>query len=413
MKNSKFKINLTLAIIILDIIWTPLQTVLFQVDSAGRVVSVLTIFAVFLNASDINKLCFRKPMSYYLLLAPYMFINGLVNNSQLLYDTGFKGVFVMFNTIFMATMVMLLTVVLCHRNFNKTLNCISIAILLYCLMCVFSGSMTQYLDEGERLESVVNINEVALMLAVAFSFVLIQYLRGQIILTVFIIISAFLLVVNVLTGSRMGFGMTSIIIVVSILLLRNKRSVSSTVVTVLLLVIGYFLLNFVMDNTYVGERMMETSTQIENNTYASGTIFDKYGDRGIQYYLSWPFFLQHPIFGIGFHQWIKYSPTGHISHSEFMVQYLECGLVAFVLYLLFFIGITSKLRRNWKYLGSIDLKTAKVLYATMLAIAFGNTVLWTYNCRGIFAIYGLAFAIIIKSLETQKISSIKRALTIH
>ena len=46
-----------------------------------------------------------------------------------------------------------------------------------------------------------------------------------------------------------------------------------------------------------------------------------------------------------------------------------------------------------------ETKTAKVLFAAMLAVIFGNFVLWTYDSKGVFIIYGIVHAITLKLLE--------------
>ena len=395
--NSVARTNITLTIVFLAIIWVPIQTVYFGVDAAGRIPTILVLFAVFINIETIKLFCYKKPIVYYLLLALYMLINGFVHNSHLLYGDGFMGAFVMFGTIFRAPLIMLLIISLCRENYKKTLTILSLAIVLYGIICALNGQMVESSEGGERLTGITNANEMALVLAIGFSIVLMQYIRKDIHLLVAFIIAAFLVFVIVFaTGSRMGFGMMAITAIVSILFLRKRKNVSSTIVTVVLLIGAYFLINYLLENTFLGARMMETTTQIESSAFTSGTILDKFGDRGIQYYQSWPVFLEHPIFGIGFHQWVKYNPLGLVCHSEYLVQYLEGGVCGFALYLLFFCELIKRLWKSRNALNEKDAKTVRVLLATMCAIVFCNSVLWTYNSNGVFAIYGLSYGIIIK-----------------
>lgn len=391
---NKLKYNLTLAVVFLAIIWVPLQSVFLKVDAGGRVPTFLIVFALLFNLKDIKRFCFKKPVVYYMLLAPYMFVNGLVFHSNELYSLGFNGYLVLFGVIFLAPFIMLLVIHLCRKNYKKTLFILGLAIVLYSIMCISNGQMVAYSDGGERLVGVANSNEVALMMAIGFSIVLTQYVRGELHILFVLIVSVFLFIAVFATGSRMGFGMGVISVIVSILLLRKKTSIISNLFTLAFFLCAYLFIDYVLDSTYLGERISETTSQTDSFTVVSGTILDKFGDRGLQYYFSWPFFLQKPIFGIGFHQWMKYNPSGFVCHSEYMVQYLECGIIGFTLYFLFIFGMMRKLWECRNEANETLARTAKVLFATLCSIIFASSVLWNYNSYGVFAIYGLSYAII-------------------
>ncbi len=392
--NNQTKYILTISILSLSILWIPFQKLLFHVDEAGRSITVLVIFSLLVNLKEICKWCISKPVSFCILLGLYMVGNGLFHHSQDIYAGGVMGIFYMTKMILMPVAVMLLTICVFRYKYDNALNVLTLVFILYSVISIFTGS-TEYDDVHNEL---ANTNEVVLMIIPAFSFLIIQYVRKKIDLIRFVGLIILVFASVLLTGSRMGFGMAAIIGLMSILLLRNKNSISSTLRTTLLLVASYFVFNYILSNTGVGERLAGTTTQVEDmNLAATDTFWDIFGDRGLAYYYSWPYFLEHPFFGIGFHQWQNYNMMRQTAHSEYLTQYLEGGLTSFSLYLLFFIGLIV---RTWKCrtIGiDKESRTAKVLFASLLAVAFADFVLFTYNSLGVFVIYGAAYSIIVRT----------------
>ena len=399
--KKSFKYNITLFIVFLSIIWLPLQKIWIEIDGASRMIFTLCLIGVFINMEEIVRLCFRRPVSYYLVLSFYMFLNGLLFDSAPLFGNGSMGYFVMIVHIFVAPMLMLMTVSLINYNVEKTVGMLLIAALIYVIISVVTGTGNIY---DEQFESVVaNGNEIALLIFTGFVAAVIMLARKRISIPVFIVIEAVFIYAIMKVGSRMGFGMMLIVAVVSILALRRQRNIKTYVFLAIMVVAGYFVVDFILDETFLGERLMGTTTQMEESRLATGTVFDRFGDRGIQYYLSWPFFVKHPFFGIGFHQWTNYSPSRLVAHSEYMVHYVEGGVVASLLYLPFLIGLVVRLVKGIRINpDNPDTKTAKVLFAAMLAVIFGNFVLWTYDSKGVFIVYGIVHAITLKLIEGKR-----------
>ena len=75
-----------------------------------------------------------------------------------------------------------------------------------------------------------------------------------------------------------------------------------------------------------------------------------------------------------------------------MVQYVENGLVAFIPYMIFFIALISRIGRGRKLPDRKGRRSASILLATMLSIAFSNSVLWSHDMACVFAVYALCFA---------------------
>lgn len=378
--------NFSLFVVCFTILWIPIQKLLIQIDGAGRIPVVLSLVAIFINFQNIGKYCLHKPLSFYLLLSIYIFLNGLAFHSNQLYDSGFAGVFQLFRAVFVTPMIMLVVVVLCQQRFEKTLNVLTIIFLIYTILSFFTMDTS-----SDRIRSAItNTNELVLMIFPTFPLLLVQYINNRIKLIPLICLELLVFIVVVLSGSRMGFGMALIVLLGAVMMLSRKRKASSIIILVLLLIGIYVAINYVIDSTVVGARLANTTTQMEGET---GTFWDKLGDRGIQYYLSWPVFRNHPIFGIGFRQWESLGITYYRLHSEYLVQYVELGFVGITLFLLFFIGLLKKVYQCKKNKDDCYSKIAMVFFVSLLAILFGNAVLWSYNSVGVFVIYGISYSI--------------------
>jgi hypothetical protein len=158
-----------------------------------------------------------------------------------------------------------------------------------------------------------------------------------------------------------------------------------------LLLTGVFLLayNYVMEDTYLGERLINIEEQGKNNNVSGVKALNIFGDRATQYFLAWNLFLEHPFMGIGLRNFSVKADYPFVLHTEYMVQLCECGIVGASLYLLFMAGIISRIIRIYKH-------HARLFFVCMggiLCVLFVNFTAWTYNINTYFAMYGLILAI--------------------
>jgi hypothetical protein len=157
-----------------------------------------------------------------------------------------------------------------------------------------------------------------------------------------------------------------------------------------LLLIGIFFLgyHYVMEDTYLGERIVDTHEQGEESNESDVEALNFLGDRAMQYYLAWELFLEHPITGIGLRNFSIMADFPLVLHSEYMVQLCECGIIGSVLYLLFMGGLIIKTVR-------LKRSNARLFYICLggiLCMLFINFTAWTYQGNAYFAMYGLILA---------------------
>lgn len=379
------KQKFTLLAVIFRLIWSPLQVWYIHADGAGMLSFYLLLAAFIVSFREIKITAWSKPLTIYAILAVYMMLNGLLMGSAEMYPKG--GDWIIVTHLLTPIMSMMIIANCASNDFDKTAKWMAYGLTIYCLLCLRNSAM----DDQGRLNAEINANEIALSAAIGYGLYLLLYLRQTIStkLLLLAIIPAFLIV---LTGSRMGLAMIALMSFSMAALKFDFKNATNLVGALILTVLLVGVSVYILDNTVIGERMMGTTTDHEELKFETGTILDYYGDRGFQYYFSWPVFLEHPIFGVGFHQWRKYSPTGHVCHSEYMVQYVECGFVAFLLFLAFWYQMMKNLNYYRKITQEDEKKTVQFLIVILVSIIYSNSVLWSYNMICVFTIYALAYA---------------------
>ena len=325
------------------VIWKPLSTWVLGVDAAGRVPFLMIALSLILYARRILHTSFRYPLFIYCLVAVFMFVNGYLQKGHLTYPS--DGVYLMFCAALQAPAIMLLVAAAAKKDFDCTVDWLILAFYAYVLLSLaFSG-----ITHTSRYNLKINANEIALNTAILCALLLLKHFRGRLPFLPLIIFEAIPCYLIILTGSRMALAMIALVFMSAIFIgqnIRNLKSVSISVLLVLFFAIG---LGFVLKNTQIGERMLSTTTQTEEEkAVGTSTILDKFGDRGLQYFYSWPYFIENPVTGIGFKNWILYNPYKLVCHSEYMVQYVENGLAAFIPYLVFFIALLRRIRKGRK-----------------------------------------------------------------
>jgi O-antigen ligase len=139
----------------------------------------------------------------------------------------------------------------------------------------------------------------------------------------------------------------------------------------------------------------------EQEVDVSGTIFEKFGDRGQFYVLGFELFKENPINGIGLGNFINYHGS-LVLHSEYMIQLCELGLIGALIFAVFYIWIGKGLSFCWKY-GPDNRKITEAYVAGLLIILFVGFVLFEYANPVIFILLGAIIAYI-KNYRRELIS---------
>lgn len=305
------------------------------IDSGGRIPLLLMAVSTMLLAKDFFKRRNRTILIYFILTI-YVFINALLKGSAVNFDK--NGVYMIFVTIFRAPMVMLSMTILFRKNFDKTLKYVTYIFLLFAFCALVFGSKDETYD-GRYSGGSVAINELALYMTCCIDCLILQYVRGQRNLIKVILFAIIPFALLLLTASKTGMIMLVMFVLGTIAVFFNKRNIKHSLVAIGVLIVFLFSMNYIMDHTKMGERLSMVTSEAEGLPIETGTVLDHFGDRGAQYYFSWPYFLKAKWTGIGFLNWGKIDPTGHIVHSDYLYAYLENGIIGFCLYLFFIVSL--------------------------------------------------------------------------
>lgn len=387
---NKNKYLICLLTVILWIIWRPLTIWVLHFDVGQRVPLFLLVLSCAIYWNELVSIGKSKPMFCLVWTGVWSYINGIIKHSRLLDNpNGTSELF--FHTV-IPIFVCLLCTILFTTSFNKTLRWVSRALNFYAFLAIIYSSN---IGGDERMELMsININEIALYCTVGAALMLLRYVNKTL-GKYEIITSIFPIFVCIMAGSRMGL-LSLFIVILGLIVSKYNVMKSKNIIPLLLgLALLYFSFDYILHNTFAGERVLGTQDEM-NDRYAdfqTGTLWDLLGDRGFMYYYSWPQFLENPITGIGLYNYISHSLFAMRLHTEYAVQYVENGLVGFIPFVLFlFQMVIFSIRLRKSPNSQVDSKTATMCLFLLISILFSNLVLWSFDMICVFIVYALIYS---------------------
>ncbi len=123
--------------------------------------------------------------------------------------------------------------------------------------------------------------------------------------------------------------------------------------------------------------------------------------------LSGPIIKNHLFFGIGLRNFMDYSTTNTVLHSEYLINLVEGGFVGFVLYLLFQFWFIKNFIKMWRC--SIGSKPVLILfisgYLSMLFLSWVTRVCYYPFYYGYYAVFA---AFIYRNKRIRLVKSLNR-----
>lgn len=339
LKSYKNKLPIILiAVIVYEIIFP-----ILGLTGLPRPLLILTRYAIYMMALcyviDIDHKIFKsKPVILYTLWTIYVVIRNIILGYGV-WSSHFQMM-----AAFVPSFVVYISSLHCFKKNEKaTINVIIYSLyifLLYGLAVGGVGSTDIAADERMGGE-LVNANALGIRAAIAVFFLTIKHLKGYSTFTNYIIFVSLSVLFVLMSGSRTAFVIAFLTLAIFIFK-SNKHN--QIIKKTILLIIGFFILSYILDNTLIGERILSSTEQAEKQHLETGTLWDIFGDRGYQYYTSIPFIKDNLLLGIGMGKYIEIVPFAvTVLHSEYLIQLLECGLIAFILYFYMYYEITKRL----------------------------------------------------------------------
>ena len=373
------------------ILWGPLYAYYLHFDGKGIAAITMLISACMVNYRFIKRFSFNRTYVIYCILALYMMINGLLKGGQNAYEK--DGIYQLCRAALAAPLMMMILTPLLVKYFDKTIKYLVYTLWIYSVMYALNSSFED-ISDVDRLTGDINANEAVLYIVACIICQIVQYVRHHMSFIRLVVQTIPLLVIIICTGSRMGITMSFIVIIFTMFTSIDLRKSKNKFTLILLLLIVGVMSYYVLNNTVVGTRLQgESDDLVDRET--TGTALDVIGDRGLAYYNSWSYFLENPVTGIGFENWFVENPLEIRAHSEYMVMYVENGIIAFVLYICFLVLIFKRLHHYiHKHRSDVrNKRTAYVLLFSMISIVYADIVLWTHNEYPVFVIYAMCVAL--------------------
>lgn len=310
-----------------------------QIPAVNTITSLIFIivFMMYWGRSDLfRRLSMSFPLKIWMILTLYHCINALikkvpeVNILDILH--GFR--------IYSCLCIFLYWGVVDFRNTIKVLtSCFVYYLCISFVVCDFDDELSG------RFTGVIYATALGQTAAVACFYFVYNYMVNKITLQKIILYFFLSFVIIVLTQSRNSLAMFGIAILSFVYIYVTKGKKNTKILLLFILgVASLFILYQYFINSDFAARMSEVSARHENsyqfNAYSTGTFFDDIvGDRLIYYVLGFVLFKESPLTGIGMWNFQYVTDTTYPLHSEYMVHLCEGGLIAVILWALFWIYI--------------------------------------------------------------------------
>jgi hypothetical protein len=370
-------------------IWAPLQVFIIKSDGAQRSIGVFLVLALLLNVNKTGflKIILNPPIIFWAIWIFYVIINTLLKGYS--WDLPFYSfLIVVITPLFVLWMINDED----NQNRNSYLNVI-VAGLFIRLLLIFLFDTSRSYDEG-RFGDKIDSNDFGISAVILIMFLYLKFLYKEFGLLSLISLIAFPIYMIVLSASRNALAGLAILFFAHFIIHRTKDKLTNVIKIIFagILVCGIFF--FFIKSTYLGQRLTETAEQNIEAEYQydlSGTVFEKFGDRGIFYVQGWALFKENPITGIGLGNYSKYSFEELVLHSEYMIQLCELGVIGSILFLFYYGWIIKSLFGKWKN----DQENRRITEAFMfgiLIILFMGFSMFQYSNPIYFLLSGFVIA---------------------
>ena len=366
------------------IVWQPIKMLTIQIDGKGRIPFVLTLLVLFYNLvanSNVRKLMGSKPFVIWLVWIIYAFTNMMIKGYH---NSSNTPLYYLVNNLFTPYLALVLMCHECLINLGKPLKLMIYVFSIYCILgFFFMGVFRLDGDSSMTLGNMLAINGSLLVFLLCVA-------RNEKVISGFIFTTLIILVLLLIVASatRKAFGVAVILIAfygVSLVGLKPKN----IFLVAILAIVFYVGVNYVIDNTYMGERLANLSEQAEKKeSLASDSKFLQFvGDRAPHYVLGWAIFKQYPVTGIGLYNFMHVSRFPERLHTDYMVQFTENGLIGVVLFILYYLWYIINLN---KLRGIPERRSTAIIgMGWIVAVLFLGISAWTYDMPAVFICSGV------------------------
>lgn len=386
--RNEIKINILKALnlfyIGLVILWEPIQKGILSFDGAGRTIVFMTLIVLVFN------LIFdRAFLKKYVLISPiYIWVLWVVYSTFNLIIEGYNDelsffMFVM-HQLLTPLVVMILTTKETCRDKITVLKYLAIIFVIYAASSVTFLGADGELQDGRALGDLGNLGPLNSLYIVFFASML--FVHKKIGIAAFIILLLISFYVVIPSETRKAF--TAAVIILTFFWLSQFRL---TLWRMMASLVGIGIIwsgvNFALNSTDLGLRFQEGIDQSYKWNTTNVKALDFLGDRAVFYIDGWDIFKENPINGIGLKNYYNMGYGQYVLHSEYLVQLVEGGIIATILFILFNGWLVNKTFNLC--LNSETRETGMLLAGAHVATLFIGITAWTYQFSFYYCIFGV------------------------
>lgn len=367
------------------ILWPLIFKFILPVDGAGRGYMLLAAIVMLFNISDRNfRVVFKiGPVFIWLIWVIYTTFNWFLS--------GYPPPDNMPSTSFVFVYLILPWLSMCvalyetKMRLNSFLKDIHVLLFAYVLLGIIFQINT--LGSGRRGGDILGNSLPLISLCLTFVACLRYNLKH--IKTFSLLSSVIVSILSIfMVATRKAFGGELLILFFFLLSNIKKLNFKSLFKVAFLLVLFYFSISFVLNNSTLGERFFSISDAADEFNTSDFQILSFLGDRAYFYISGWDLFLESPLCGIGISNFMNVTDYPMPIHSEYMVQLTENGLIGFSIFLLFFSAMFRQMRNIF------CTKVRWVFYGWLVTVLFISFTSWVYDFTQYFILYGIILGLV-------------------
>lgn len=367
------------------ILWPLIFKFILPVDGAGRVYMLLAAVVMLFNIADRNfRSVFKMPpVLIWLLWVIYTTFNWFLSGyppPENLPSSSFVFVY-----LILPWLAMCVAVYETKTRPQQFLKNIHILLFVYVLLGIMFQINT--LGSGGRGGDV--LGNTLPLISLCLTFVACLGYNLQLIKTPALVSSVIVSILSVfMVATRKAFAGEIIILFFFMLSNIKKLNFKSLAKVTFVLVLFYFCISFILENSTLGERFSNISDAADEYNTSDSQFLSFLGDRAYFYISGWELFLESPWCGIGINNFMNVTDYPMPIHSEYMVQLTENGLIGFTIFLIFFLALFRQIR------GVVSAKARWVFYGWLVTVLFISFTSWVYDFTQYFILYGIIVALV-------------------
>lgn len=374
--NKSFTTIVNYLFIFLSINYILIVYFITKFDNAGYGLIFLSLLVLLLNKDDFQILQGQKPIVFWLLWCIFAFLNYYVHP----HSFSKMPVFELYRKIFIPLIVLTVVTKEYKRNANGLLWLCFITHIMHLATGYFFDKGIFY--RGGDEEHLLG-NSYAIISSFSIFYMSLLNRVKKLSNILYIVLSIVVVVALSMLGTRKAFGAGLLMIMFWVLSLFELKKIWSWILVGVFFYFGILGYNYLMEYTFMGERMelLEVQQEIELPPDAP-KFLQKFGDRGPHYYYGWQIFKSHPLIGVGANQ---ANVKGIYIHTEYMAQLADNGIVGFSLFFLLYFWVIKRVLKKQKMNKSIG----RCMLGGLVSILFLFSTAWGWCFSQYFICLGV------------------------